>query len=236
PPGSVQVVAGTMPLQEGVDFTVDYNIGMVRILNQALLNSGQQIRIKMENSELFGLQQRSLVGSRFDYRVNNKLNLGGTFMNLTEKPLTQKVNIGEEAISNTIWGLDANYSSDSRWLTRMVDKIPFINTKEPSTLTFSGEFANLIPGHPRALNFAGSRNGASYLDDFEASRSLIDIKSAISWQIAPTPQLFPEAQFVNDLTYGYNRARLAFYNVDPIFYLTANSLTPTNIKRDKNEL
>ena len=108
PAGSVQVIAGTLPLQEGVDFTVDYNIGLVRILNQALLNSGQQIRIKMENNELFGLQQRSLTGSRFDYRVNNKLNLGGTFMNLTEKPLTQKVNIGEEAISNTIWGLDVN--------------------------------------------------------------------------------------------------------------------------------
>ena len=235
PQGSVQVVAGTLPLQEGIDFTVDYNIGTVRILNQALLNSGQQIRIKMENNELFGLQQRSLMGSRFDYRVNNKLNLGGTIMNLTEKPLTEKVNIGEEAISNTIWGLDANYSSDSRWLTRMVDKIPFINTKEPSTLTFSGEYANLIPGHPRALNFAGSSNGASYLDDFEASRSLIDIKSSIAWQISGTPQLFPESRLNNDLAYGYNRARLAFYNIDPIFFITSNTLTPDNIRKDANE-
>ena len=112
-------------------------------------------------------------------------------MNLTEKPLTQKVNIGEEAISNTIWGIDASYNSPSRWLTRMVDKIPFINTKEPSSITFNGEYASLVPGHPRALNFAGSRNGASYLDDFEASRSMIDIKSAISWQISGTPQHFP---------------------------------------------
>lgn len=236
PQGSVQVVAGTLPLQEGVDFTVDYNIGLVRILNQALLNSGQQIRIKLENNELFGLQHRSLTGSRFDYRVNNKLNLGGTFMNLTEKPLTEKVNIGEEAISNTIWGLDANYSSPSRWLTRMVDKIPFINTKEASSITFSGEYASLVPGHPRALNFAGSRNGASYLDDFEASRSLIDIKSAISWQLSGTPQLFPESRLNNDLSYGYNRARLAFYNIDPIFFITGNSLTPANIRRDKDEL
>jgi len=158
PAGSVQVTAGTLPLVEGTDFTVDYNIGRVRILNHALLNSGQPIRIKLENSELFGLQQRSLFGTHLDYRVNNKLNLGGTIMNLTEKPLTAKVNIGEEPISNTMWGLDANYSADSRLLTRLVDKIPFIETKEPSSLTFSGEFANLIPGHPRSLNFAGSKN------------------------------------------------------------------------------
>ncbi|WP_207426522.1 cell surface protein SprA [Pedobacter sp. SYSU D00535] len=235
PPGSVQVVAGTLPLQEGADFTVDYNSGRVRILNQALLNSGQPIRIKLENNELFGLQQRSLFGSRFDYRVNHKLNLGGTVMNLTERPLTPKVNIGEESISNTIWGMDANYSSDSRWLTRLVDKIPFINTKETSSITFTGEFANLIPGHPNALNFAGSRNGASYLDDFEGSRSIIDLKSASAWQISGTPQRFPEANLANNLEYGKNRARLAFYNIDPIFFNRGSTLTPTNIKNNKNE-
>src|SRR5690606_6824817 len=163
-----------------------------------------------------------------------KLNLGGTIMNLTEKPLTQKVNIGDEAISNTIWGMDLNYSTDSRWLTRLVDKIPFIETKEPSSFTFSGEFANLIPGHPRALNFAGGKNGVSYIDDFESSRSVIDLKSAIPWQISGTPQLFPEAQLNNDLAYGYNRARLAYYNIDPIFFRN-NSMTPSNIRGNRNE-
>jgi len=237
PQGSVQVYAGTLPLQEGNDFTVDYNSGRVKVLNQALLNSGQTIRIKMENSELFGLQQRSLFGTRFDYRVNHKLNVGGTVMNLTEKPLTPKINIGEESISNTIWGMDANYSSDSRWLTRLVDKLPFISTKETSSITFSGEFANMIPGHPNALNIAGSKNGASYLDDFEGSRSIIDLKSATSWQISSTPlnQKFPEAQLSNNLEYGKNRARLAFYNIDPIFFNTSNSLTPGNIRGNKNE-
>lgn len=236
PEGSVQVMAGNQPLQEGSDFTIDYNIGRVRILNQALLNSGQPIRIKLENSELFGLQQRSLFGSRFDYRANKKLNLGATFLNLTERPLTPKVNIGEEPISNTIWGLDMNYNSDSRWLTRMVDKIPLINTKEKSTITFSGEFANFVPGHPKALNFAGNKSGASYLDDFEASRSIIDIKSAITWQISGTPQLFPESQLVNNLDYGNNRARLSWYNIDPIFYNRAGLGTPDDVKLNANEL
>lgn len=235
PAGSVQVFAGALPLVEGTDFTVDYNIGRVKILNLALLNSGQRITTKLENSEAFGLQQRSLFGNRFDYRVNNRLNLGATIMNLTEKPLTAKINLGEEAISNTIWGVDANYSSPSRWLTRMVDKLPFLDTKEPSSITFAGEFANLIPGHPRALNFAGSSNGASYIDDFESSRSIIDLKSPISWQVAPTPRLFPESQLSNDLAYGYNRARLAFYTIDPVFF-RGTSLTPNNIKNNRTEL
>lgn len=228
PRGSVQVFAGPAPLQEGVDFMVDYDIGRLRIINEALLMSGQPIRIKMENNELFGLQQRTVMGTRLDYEVNNNLRLGGTLMNLTERPLTQKVNIGEEPISNTMWGLDLSYNSASRWLTRMVDKIPFIDTQEESSISFYGEFAQLRPGHPRALNFAGTKTGISYVDDFENSRSFIDLKGAYSWQISGTPQLFPEAQLHDDLQYGFNRARFAFYNIDPVFYRKI-SITPTNI-------
>ncbi|WP_257657384.1 T9SS outer membrane translocon Sov/SprA [Parapedobacter lycopersici] len=228
PRGSVQVFAGPAPLQEGVDFMVDYDIGRVRILNQALLQSGQPIRIKMENNELFGLQQRTMLGGRLDYLVNDKLQLGGTIMNLTERPLTQKVNIGEEPISNTMWGLDMTYNSPSRWLTRLVDKIPFIDTREESSISFYGEFAQLLPGHPRALNFAGTRSGITYVDDFENSRSFIDLKGAYNWQLSGTPQLFPESQLIDSLPYGFNRARLAFYNIDPIFYRNIN-LTPSNI-------
>ncbi|MET3112992.1 cell surface protein SprA [Pedobacter sp. CG_S7] len=236
PEGSVKVFSGTIPLQEGIDFTVDYLGGRVKILNNGLLSSAQPIRIVTENTELFGLQQRTLFGTRMDYRVNNKFNLGGTIMNLTEKPLTAKVNIGEEPISNTMWGLDFNYSSPSRFLTKLVDKLPFLSTKEPSSITFSGEFAQLIPGHPKALNGAGTTGGTSYLDDFEASRSVIDLKSAISWQLSATPQLFPESQLVDNLAYGFNRAGLAFYNIDPNFYFGASSTLPEYLRNNRVEL
>jgi cell surface protein SprA len=118
----------------------------------------------------------------------------------------------------------------------MVDKLPFLSTKETSSVTFSGEFAKFNPGHPKALNFAGSEGGASYVDDFEGSRSIIDLKGAAVWQISGTPQLFPEAQLTNDLSYGFNRAKLSFFNIDPIFYSRSNNLTPSNIQNNKAEL
>ena len=142
-------------------------------------------------------------------------------MHLTEQPISQNEAVGDESISNTIWGFDGNYSSDSRMLTRLVDKIPFIHTKVPSSVNLSGEFAQLLPGTPSVLNYAGSKNGTAYLDDFENSQSDIDLKSSISWQISGTPQLFPESQRFDDLSYGFNRARLAFYNIDPIFYTSS---------------
>ncbi len=227
PQGSVTVSAGATKLVEGTDYTVDYNAGRLNVINTAILSSGQPIDVHLENNELFGVQQKSLYGTRLDYKYSPKLALGATVMHLTEQPISQNEAIGAESISNTIVGFDVNYATDSRLLTRLVDKIPFIHTKAPSSLNFSGEFAKLLPGSPSVLNYAGSTNGTSYLDDFENSQSIIDVKSANTWQISGTPQLFPESQLFNNLSYGFNRARLAFYNIDPIFYTNSGSIGVT---------
>ena len=221
PQGSVIVTAGAQKMVEGTDYTIDYNAGRLNIINQAVLTSGQPITVNLENNELFGVQQKSLYGSRFDYMVSPKLQLGATIMHLTEQPISQNEAIGSESISNTIWGFDATYNSPSRMLTKWVDHIPFIHTKAPSSVSFYGEFAQLLPGSPSVLNYAGATNGTSYLDDFENSQSVIDVKSANAWGISATPQLFPESQLFNNLGYGFNRARLAFYNIDPIFYTSS---------------
>jgi cell surface protein SprA len=227
PQGSVTVSAGATKLVEGTDYTIDYNAGRLNVINTAILSSGQPIDVHLENNELFGVQQKSLYGSRFDYKYSPNLSLGATVMHLTEQPISQNEAIGQESISNTILGFDVNYASQSRLLTRLVDKIPFIHTKAPSSVNFSGEFAKLLPGSPSVLNYAGSRNGTSYLDDFENSQSIIDVKSANTWQISATPQLFPESALFNNLSYGFNRARLAFYNIDPIFYTNTSTTSVT---------
>ena len=232
PQGSVIVTAGATKLVEGNDYTVDYNGGTIRILNQAILSSGVPITVNLENNELFGVQQKSLYGARFDYKASDKLTLGATVMHLTEQPLSQNEAVGDESISNTIWGLDGNYKSDSRLLTRLVDMLPFMHTKAPSSVNFSGEFAQLLPGVPSVMNYAGSKDGTAYLDDFESSQSDIDLKSPISWQISGTPQAFSESALFNNLTYGFNRARLAFYTIDPIFY-TASTIPVSKAELSK---
>ena len=225
PKGSVVVTAGGIMLKENVDYTVDYTLGRVKILNQGLLESGTPIQISLESNALYNLQTKTLVGTHLDYKFSENLMLGGTILNLTERPLTKKVNYGDEPIFNTIWGLNGSYSTKSQFLTKIVDRIPLINTKEQSSVSVDAEFAHLIPGHSRALDKAG----VAYIDDFESSENSIDIKSFPSWVIASTPQRFPEAKLNNDLRYGYNRAKLAWYVIDPLF-LRNISQTPAHIK------
>jgi cell surface protein SprA len=234
PQGAVKVTAGGVPLTENTDYTVDYNMGTVRIINSALIESQTPIQVSLESNQFFGFQTKTLVGTHLDYKVSDNFNLGGTILHLTERPYTQKVNFGEEPISNTIWGINTSYKAQSQLLTKMIDKIPLLDTKTPSTFSFFGEFANLIPGHSRAISNAGN----SYIDDFEASEIPLDLKSFNAWTIASVPQgqdqLFPEARFNNNLVSGFNRAKLAWYVIDPLF-LRNGSSTPEYIKQHPDE-
>lgn len=232
PQGAVTVTAGGQTLVENQDYTVDYNLGRVKIINAGLLASNTPIQVSVESQSLFSIQSKTLIGARFDFEANKDLTIGGTFLHLNERPITQKVNIGDEPISNTIWGLDGTYRKESRFITKMIDKIPFIETKEPSNVTFSGEFAQFMPGHSSAIGSQGN----AYIDDFEGSQSTIDIRNPGNWFLASTPQgqsvLFPETQgsFIDSLKYGYNRAKFAWYTIDPsVFYRGNSSLLPPNI-------
>ncbi|MFP4471096.1 MAG: cell surface protein SprA, partial [Bacteroidales bacterium] len=236
PQGSVTVTAGGVPLEENIDFTVDYTLGRVKIINEGVLNSGTPINISLESQSFFNIQTKRLMGTHIDHRVNENFNIGATILNLTERPLTQKVNYGDDPISNTIWGMDFAYQTKSRFITKMVDLLPFIKTKEESRVTFDGEFAHFIPGHSKVIG----QTGTSYIDDFEGSKSTIDLKSTAFWYLASTPQkqttagMFPEAAPNTGREYGYNRAKLAWYIIDPLFYDETGNLRPPNV--DLNEL
>jgi len=230
--GSVTVTAGGIPLIENVDYTVDYTMGTVRIINESILSSGTPISVSSENSS-FSMTTKRMLGLHLDYELAKDFNIGATVMNLHEKPLTQKNNFGEEPTSNTIWGLDVNYKHEVPFITRLVDRLPGIDTKAPSNLSLTAEFAHFIPGMSRT---GGSEGSVSYIDDFEGAEAGIDLKNVGTWHLASTPQdwnsslpLFPETAPGTGLAYGFNRARLAWYRIDDLFY---SSNSPSNITAD----
>jgi len=224
PPGSVQVTAGGQVLKEGVDFEIDYNIGRVKILNDAILNSGVPINVSFEDNTLFGFQLKSMFGLRADYEIDDNFNIGATYLHLYERPFTQKVNIGDDPINNRIYGFDLNLNRDAPWLTKAVDAIPGISTKQPSSISVSAEAAFLSPGHNRAINQnSKDKGGVVYIDDFEGAASSFDLRQpANQWFLASVPQndernnnpLFPEANLINDPRAGANRARINWYRID----------------------
>ncbi|MFY9152856.1 MAG: cell surface protein SprA [Prolixibacteraceae bacterium] len=226
--GSVKVSSGGRALVENVDYTVDYASGIVKVINQGLLESGTPLQVSTESQDLFSMQRKTMLGAHANYAFSDRFNLGATVLHMQERPLTQKVSYGDDPISNTMLGLDMSYSNQSQLLTKIVDKLPFYSTKELSSISFDGEFAQLVPGHSNIIK----KTGTAYIDDFEATKTSMDLKNRSSWVLASTPQkqnIFPEAETNDDRAYGYNRAKLAWYIIDPLF-LRNNSQTPDYIK------
>ena len=238
PRGSVVVTAGGVTLRENSDYTVDYTMGIVTITNQSIIDSGQNVSVTLENQSLFSTQRKTLLGLDLNYQFNKDFSLGGTLMHFSEKALTEKVNIGDEVVNNTMWGLNTRYTTRFQWLTNLLNKIPTVNAEAPSTLALQAEFAQLMPHAQKS----GSTRGSSYIDDFESTQIGIDLRSPYSWFLSATPYdpapgaLFPEAALSNNVDYGKNRALLNWYYIDRMFTERNSSLCPGYIKSDPKQM
>lgn len=238
PRGSVVVTAGGVTLVENSDYTVDYNMGIVTITNQSIIDSGTNVSVSLENQSAFSMQRKTLLGLDAQYKFSKDFTLGATILHFSEKALTEKVNIGDEVINNTMWGVNLSFNRKFMWLTNLLNKIPTINATAPSSINLTAEFAQLVPHQQKS----GTNQGSSYIDDFETTQTGIDLRSPYSWFLAPTPYdtnsdaLFPEASLINNVDYGKNRALLAWYYIDRLFTQKNSSMAPGYIKNDLEQL
>ena len=232
PQGSVVVTAGGVTLVEGADYTVDYASGIVSIINQSIIDAGTPINVSLESNDEYGMQRKTMLGLNWEYDFSKDFQMSGTFRHLSEQSLTTKVAMGAEPVKNTLWGLNLNWKKESQWLTNALDKIPLLNVSQPSYIQFNAEFAHLIAGQA-----GGTQDNASYLDDFEDTKTSFQIGTPSSWVISSVPSMFPtEAKDKTTLAGGFHRARLAWYNVDPLFTRRSSTLTPSHIKGDLEQL
>lgn len=223
PQGSVVVTAGGRVLIEGVDYTVNYQLGKVQIIDPSLQASNTPIEVSVENNSVFGQQTRRFWGINVEHKFNDKFLVGATFLNMSERPFTTKSNYGQESVNNSIFGINTNFSTEVPFLTRLVNKLPNIDTDVPSNLSFRGEFAYLKPGSSKTDQFNGE--ATTYIDDFEGSQSTIDMRSPLSWSLASVPlednydgDPTSNEPPVDDLSIGNKRAKMSWYSIDPIFY------------------
>ncbi len=233
PQGSVVVTAGGVTLKEGTDYSVDYNAGEVTILNQSIIDAGTAVNVSLESNTDYGQTRKTMFGMNWEYDFSKNFQLSGTLQHLSEQALTNKVVMGAEPLNNTLWGINLNWKKESQWLTNMLDKIPFLHLTQPSQISFTGEFAQLIAGEA-----GGTQDNASYIDDFEGTKTSIDVMTPTSWVMSSVPSLnFPhDYSDKTGLSSGFHRSRLAWYTIDPLFTRRGSSLTPSHIKSDLKQL
>ena len=231
PRGSVVVTAGGMTLVENSDYQVDYSSGTVTILNQNIIDAGTNVQVSLESNTIFNMQRKTVLGMNWKYDFSDDFKFGGTLMSLSEKPLTTKVDMGSEPLNNFLWGFNMSWKKQSQWLTNIIDLLPLISCTEPSSISFSAEFAKLEAGTSKEV-----QSEASYIDDFENTENGVDISSPSQWMLASLPHGMQYSNLSNDIRTGYNRAHISWYVIDPLFTRRSSSLTPAHIKSDMEQL
>ncbi|WP_310682322.1 cell surface protein SprA [Aliifodinibius sp. S!AR15-10] len=199
--GSVKVYANGQELQEGTDYTVDYSIGNITILNERYLAKGQEIKIEYENNQFTQIERKTFTGVRAEYHINSDITLGSTYFKLKERPLQDKIRIGDAPINNSVIGFDANARFDMPWMTRAIDRVPLLQTKTESSFSLSGEFAQLRPDvvQTNAVSdaiednelFQDEENGLVFVDDFEGTDISLSFLRPSRWSLAAAPAAIP---------------------------------------------
>ncbi len=213
--GSVQVLLDGRALLQNVDYTVDYIIGEVVIKNDRALVPGANLQIKYEQNDLFQLASKTLLGARGDLAIAQNVNLGFTIMNLNQQTLSDKVRLGEEPNNNTIFGVDGSTTINLPFLTRALDALPLLQTREGSQIKVSGEAAYMLPDPNTKKSTIPSDNGEgiAYIDDFEAARRAIPVGiSYAAWTLSSSPAdnfYFPG---LPDSTKSNARGRMEWFN------------------------
>jgi cell surface protein SprA len=212
--GSVQVLYNGTPLVPNVDYTVDYIVGQVVIRKPEALVPGADVQVKYEQNDLFQLASKTLIGARGELALFPKTNIGFTLMNLNQATLSDKVRLGEEPTNNMILGADISSSFDLPFLTDAIDALPFMRTREMSSMRFSGEAAYMLPDPNTKKSTVLSDNGASiaYIDDFEGARRSIPLTVFFSSWTPASPPLYSALGNAPDSVKTWSKARMLWYN------------------------
>jgi len=216
---SVKVNLNGRDLTAGIDYYMDYSTGQLTIRNDAALVPGANLKITYEENDLFQLASKTLFGLRGQVDFSKRTKLGFSALTLTQQTLSDKVRIGEEPLSNSIYGVDFNTSADLPFLTKALDKI--FSTREMSSISLSGEFAYMNPDPNTKKSTISSDEGKSiaYIDDFEGSKRIIPVGvSYTSWKDLSIPnelESLTELSTANDSVTMTYKGKSFWYNVLP---------------------
>jgi cell surface protein SprA len=193
-PGSVRVILNGVTLREYEDYIVDYYSGQLTMKNSQATLPNANLQIEYEQQDIFNLTTRTLIGLRADYQLLKSRtlnsNLGFTLMYYDQSAVVDRVRLGEEPVSNTMIGLDGKVQWDTPWLTKLLDHLPFYDTKAPSSIGLRGEWAMMLPEPNKRFSDVASDNGQPvvYIDDFEGAQRYISLGlSPTQWQYSSQP-------------------------------------------------
>ncbi len=196
-PESETVTLNGRTLKKDLDYRISYEIGRITFLNEEALSAGADVKIDYEYAPLISSQKKTLLGARGEYEFSRNFKIGAMALYKSEKETDRKPKLGEEQAQFLNLDVDANYSFDTYALTKLVNAIPFIETKQASRVALQGEIGQSLP-NPNV-------KGEASVDDFEGSKEMYSLGiTRVGWGPMTVPLQLD--------TLTNRRGRLIWYN------------------------
>ena len=170
--GSEEITLDGRRLVSGTDYIIDYFSGNLTLLDERAADPNASLDITYESNQLFQIDRKTILGTRWDYELFNNSFIGGTLLYLNQSTLDQKIRIGQDGpMQNFVWNLNTALNFNPFLITKALNALPLVQTKEASSVKFEAEVAQIIPNPNSRNNEAtGDINGVVYIDDFEAAK------------------------------------------------------------------
>ncbi|MCK5760332.1 MAG: cell surface protein SprA, partial [Candidatus Delongbacteria bacterium] len=201
--GSEVVRSGATELKKDVDYIIDYHSGHLSLINDLYLTA--DIEISYESATIFQMDEKVLLGNRFEYVFSKNTYIGGTVLYLSESTDGDRVHVGYEPKRNLTLDLNGQTKFKMPLLTKLIDKLPLIETDAKSSFSLEGEIAQIIP-NPNPLD-------AAYIDDFENSKKNTSLGISYgAWHYSSYPD-----EYETSITYTQNTG----LGISPSYFLQA---------------
>lgn len=179
---SERIRIGSRALERGVDYNIDYDVGLVTLMDaQSLfaLNPTDELHATWEQKSQFQIAPTSVFGMNTRYQMGSRgeLNFVGLYQN--EKTIMRRPQLGVEPSAIFLGGTSARLDLGGGLLDRALSRLPGLRFGGVSSVTLNGEAAVSMP-NPNTRNEA-------YVDDFETSDGTnLDLRRR-SWRLGSRP-------------------------------------------------
>jgi len=206
--GSEQVFVDGLELKRGVDYQIDYFSGTL-VMNEDL-NPNAILDILFDKHEIVSFDKKTILGTRAQMDLGDRSFIGATALYFNQSVMNEKIEVGYEPTRNFIWGVNGRYEQPLEGLTRLIDRLPIINTEKASSFSIEGEVAQVMP-NPNSINNpeTGDPSGVAYIDDFEGAKRTTSFPIQRRFWKASSPPLIYHS---NKTLSHRNRAKMYWYN------------------------
>ncbi len=180
--GSERIYLGEWLLRPLVDYLIDYEAGVVTLLQpEALLVRAPSgvLRVTWEQAALFRVAPTSLVGASARVPLGERGDLDFIGIYQAEEALVNRPRFGAEPGAVGMLGARSRLSFDLPTLDAFLQRLPGGDAAPPAELRFDGEFAASLP-NPNV-------SGDAFLDDFDSGDERTISLLSPNWHLGSAP-------------------------------------------------